>query len=330
MNKQTINQILPYLKATRIHKVEIVQNLWSNFGQIMRIHSDSQLNPSAIIKYIQPPTEMSHPTGWNSEMSRARKVKSYEMEKNFYEQHSNTCNDKLACRVPHHIFSIKKESEIILILEDLGISGFEQKKENINIEEAKLCISWLAKFHAIFLNTEVNNLWTNGTYWHLDTRQDELKVMNEHPLRKHAHVIDEKLKNSKYKTFVHGDAKVANFCFSSDNANVAAVDFQYVGGGCGMKDLAYFIGSVFNSHDCEKYEQLVLVYYFSELNKALLRLRKPIDLKELEANWRSLYSFAWADFHRFLLGWRPGHWKLHKYGEKMVDSVINQIEHPFK
>jgi Ser/Thr protein kinase RdoA (MazF antagonist) len=57
-----------------------------------------------------------------------------------------------------------------------------------------------------------------------------------------AAVIDQVLNNCSYQTIVHGDAKLANFCFSKEGA-VSAVDFQYVGGGCGMKDVAYFLGS---------------------------------------------------------------------------------------
>jgi thiamine kinase-like enzyme len=67
-------------------------------------------------------------------------------------------------------------------------------------------------------------------------------------LKEAAPVIDEKLNTCAYKTFVHGDAKLANFCFAPDG-QVAGVDFQYVGGGCGMKDVAYFIGSCLNEKD---------------------------------------------------------------------------------
>ena len=50
---------------------------------------------------------------------------------------------------------------------------------------------------------------------------------------------------------------------------VAAVDFQYVGGGCGIKDVAYFIGSCLYEEDCERYEEGLLDWYFSQLKEAL-------------------------------------------------------------
>ena len=37
--------------------------------------------------------------------------------------------------------------------------------------------------------------------------------------------------------------QLANFLFSDDHAQVGAVDFQYVGRGAAMKDVAYFAGA---------------------------------------------------------------------------------------
>ena len=59
---------------------------------------------------------------------------------------------------------------------------------------------------------------------------------------------------------------MANFCFGSEESGVAAVDFQYVGGGCGMKDLAYFVGSCFRDHEAEEREEEILNLYFKELS----------------------------------------------------------------
>ena len=89
--------------------------------------------------------------------------------------------------------------------------------------------------------------------------------------------------------------------FFEDAGNaVAAVDFQYVGGGCGMKDLAYFVGSCLDEVACESRESEILEVYFGALFKACDRLNKAIDFNALEAEWRQLYPMAWADFYRFL------------------------------
>ena len=138
--------------------------------------------------------------------------------------------------------------------------------------------------------------------------------------------IDAQLNASPYQTLVHGDAKLANFCFSADGASVAAVDFQYVGGGCGMKDVAYFIGSCLQETDCERYEADLLDWYFAALAQALDKLDRNINLDALEADWRGLYRVAWADFHRFLKGWSPGHWKIHDYSERVARQVVADLK----
>jgi thiamine kinase-like enzyme len=183
----------------------------------------------------------------------------------------------------------------------------------------------LANFHATFLGEKPENLWKKGTYWHLDTRPDELKVLKDTALKKAAGVIDQKLQQTSFKTFVHGDAKLANFCFSADGKNVAAVDFQYVGGGCGMKDVAYFIGSCLHEEECESWESDLLDIYFIALRAALDKQQKPVDADQLEKEWRSLYPLAWTDFHRFLKGWSPGHWKINSYSERLTREVIDSL-----
>lgn len=180
-------------------------------------------------------------------------------------------------------------------------------------------MAWLAKFHASYLGKVPNGLWESGTYWHLGTRPQELAVLEDQRLREAAAVIDKKLNTCEYKTFVHGDAKLANFCFAK-NGQVAGVDFQYVGGGCGMKDVAYFIGSCLNEMECERLEAQILDTYFEHLQNEMKEKNEA-----LEREWRSLYRLAWADFHRFLKGWSPGHWKINSYSERVTAEVINSL-----
>ena len=57
----------------------------------------------------------------------------------------------------------------------------------------------------------------------------------------------------------------------------------------------------------------------------LEKMDDPISLNELEKDWRPLYKVAWADFHRFMKGWSPGHWKLSDYSERVTREVIKNL-----
>ncbi len=143
-------------------------------------------------------------------------------------------------------------------------------------------MKWLANFHVTFLTQKPEGLWEIGTYWNLDTRPDEFDKIEPQELKAKAHLIDNLLNQCRFQTIVHGDAKLTNFCFSKNGKNIAAVDFQYVGGGCGMKDVAYFLGSCLSSSECESYEKELLGYYFSEMEKHLIQISSTL----LSKNWK--------------------------------------------
>jgi len=309
--------------AKSAKKVKSIQTLWSGYGEIARIKLEGASESSVIIKNIILPTQASHPRGWNTGRGHQRKVKSYEVEMAWYGEYADKCNE--TCRVPKCYTTSTKDNQHIIVLEDLDAAGYPARKSSLSTKQIHACLRWLANFHAIFLNTTPQNLWEVGTYWHLDTRPDELEVMYHPKLKAAAPIIDRTLNECRFKTLVHGDAKVANFCFSTDGASVAAVDFQYVGGGCGMKDVAYFIGSCLDEDDCESREDELLEVYFSTLVSAVKKHHPQVDVVELEKEWRRLFPVAWADFHRFLLGWSPGHWKINSYSEKVVERVIKEL-----
>jgi hypothetical protein len=316
-------EILEKTGGQSISRIEAIQDLWSGYGSIFRLHLLGAEYNSVIVKNIIRPITSNHPRGWNTETSNARKIKSYEVEKNWYEQYSNACGEN--CRIPKFIHSWLNEGESFILLEDLNDSGFPLRKSTLSQAEIIGCLKWLAHFHATFLNSESIDLWDVGTYWHLQTRPDELHKMVNGALKQAAITLDKELNDCQFLTLVHGDAKVANFCFGKTPNDVAALDFQYVGGGCGMKDVAYFLGSVLDEDQLELLEYDLLAKYFSFLKEAVDIKMVKVDFNALEIEWRRLYPIAWADFTRFLLGWMPTHQKLNGYSEKMVLRALDSI-----
>lgn len=323
MNKTFQDQLLNRLKAKELLELETIQELWSGYGTIKRYQVDGSDVGSIIIKHVCPPSASRHPRGWNSERSHLRKLRSYQVESAWYREWSQLCGS--GSPTPKCYALESEGSEFYIALEDLDASGYSARMESVSISELKVCIKWLAHFHATFMGAPTNNLWEVGTYWHLDTRPDELEKVQDKLLQQSAKSIDQLLSKARYQTIVHGDAKLANFCFSPDGKSVAAVDFQYVGGGCGMKDLAYLLGGCLSSHECERLEDSLLDYYFEVLTDVLKKRQPDLDLAALESEWRALYPPAWADFHRFLKGWSPGHWKLNSYGEKLTREVLDSL-----
>lgn len=324
MRTQIIDQILNKLGAVDLKKNQSIQSLWSNYGEIYKadlIFPDDTLK--VVIKDIYPPSKMQHPRGWNTNVSHQRKLKSYQVEENWYKNYAKRCDE--TCKVPKLYTSFFDDQRSIFILEDLDVSGFALRKSELSSDEANVCLKWLANFHAEFMSTTPLKLWNKGSYWHLDTRQEEWEQMPTSELKKHAGTLDNKLNNAKFKTLIHGDAKLANFCFTQDMSNVSAVDFQYVGGGCGIKDVVYFMGSCLSSDECEKHASSLLDSYFSMLKIALEERNFQENFNELEKEWRSLFSIAWTDFTRFLMGWMPGHQKINAYSLKLMEEALFKI-----
>jgi len=329
MDTKLRNIILKATGANELFKAGTIQSLWSGYGSIDRYGLiGSELN-TVVVKHVRLPNQSNHqqskhPRGWNTDNSHQRKLHSYQVETTWYEFWASRCNNE--CRVPHCLAVEHHENEVLMVLEDLDSSGYPARKNAVNDFEMQTCLNWLAHFHAIFMGKKPEGLWDIGTYWHLETRPDELETMQQGELKQAARLLDKTLNEAPFQTFVHGDAKLANFCFSQDGSQVAAVDFQYVGGGCGMKDVAYFISSCLNEHECESKEQVLLDGYFKTLKQALSLYQPEINPAEVEAAWRPLYEIAWTDFYRFLKGWSPGHWKIHSYSERLAHKVVSHLQ----
>lgn len=315
MNEYFRSVITERTGASSIFEKEIIQKLWSGYGRIIRIGLENASTENVVVKHVQLPKPGNHPRGWNTDIGHKRKLRSYQVETTWYTTYSKYSN----ARLPQCIAIESQNDEVLIVLEDLNEAGYPLRKTTVSWEEIAKCLHWLAQFHASFLGKVPEGLWEIGSYWHLETRPQELVVLKDQALKDAAPIINSTLNSCTYKTFVHGDAKLANFCFAK-NGRVAGVDFQYVGGGCGMKDVAYFIGSCLNESDCERLEEQILNTYFEYLQNELEERNEV-----LEAEWRSLYRVAWADFHRFLKGWSPDHWKLTSYSERVTAEVIKNL-----
>jgi len=304
--------------ATQVQQQDTLQSLWSGYGSIVRVVTDSAVHHSIIVKHIQPPAAQQHPRGWQGEVSNNRKLRSYEVEANWYQHYAGNCATLSV--VPQLLYLHDAGKHQLIVMSDLD-TQYPDRYGALPLEYAKVCLQWLARFHATHLGNEGEGLWSTGCYWHLATRQDELQAMAAGPLQNAAAAIDSALEHCQYKTLVHGDAKVANFCFDSVTPAVAAVDFQYVGVGCGMKDVAYFMGSCLSAEQCATHEAELLQTYFAQMSSLV-----PAEVMHpLEQEWRRLYSYAWADFHRFLAGWMPEHVKIDAYMQGHTARVLAEL-----
>lgn len=321
MSEMWVPFVLEATGAKAIEEKEVIQTLWSGYGEIVRVHLRGSPLPSVIVKHVQLPDAAQHPRGWDGELSHLRKIRSYEVEMEWYDRWAE--RSELA-PVPMCFGIDADETQCIILLEDLDACGFDQRNLS-NPTAIRSCLTWLAHFHATFMGEPADGLWPTGTYWHLATRPDEWEVIDDMGLKRAAKLIDDRLNNCTYQTIVHGDAKLANFCFAGEGEVVAAVDFQYVGGGCGMKDVAYFFSSCLSEEACQAQQDDLLDLYFSVLRDTLAQQEKQIDTAALEAEWRDMYAFAWADFYRFLKGWAPDHYKVNGYSQQMADDVVIRV-----
>jgi len=333
------------MMATRVVSAQLIQPLWGGYGELFRATLDGSQHTTVIVKHIKLPQPKVHPRGWNTPISHQRKLKSYQVELHWYQHYANKCLAQ--CPVPKCLYVEEKNDEILLIMEDLATLGFEQtftsfepkpashestvdnphnSHQHVSQQQIKACLSWLAYFHAQHLAIEPTGLWDCGSYWHLATRPDELAALTDIALQQAAQQIDQTLQQCQFQTLIHGDAKLANFCFTTTGDRVASVDFQYVGKGCGMKDVILLLSSCLPYQYCEQDVPDLLDYYFGQLKQALSEYQPHVDPQTVENEWRPFYCVAWADFQRFMKGWSPTHWKINSYTEAVTQQALLQLK----
>lgn len=300
--------------ARQVAERHLIQRLWGGCGDLWRLRLDGDSQGTVILKEIRFPTD-------SRSMSDARKRRSYLAEENWYRSYSADCPP--TCRVARLLACRDTEQGLCLLLEDLGMQGYQPARPPSR--QRMLCgVRWLATLHARFFGVTPMGLWEQGTYWHLDTRPDEYRQMPAGPLKEHARSFDRALREARFQTIVHGDAKPANFLWAPDDS-AAAVDFQYVGGGCGVRDLAYFLDCCLGEERAMAEIESWLDHYFQHLRRALVKHGHGSQGEEVEREWRRLFPVAWTDFNRFYQGWtHPG--PLGAFSRRQLELAIQASE----
>ncbi|WP_350354881.1 phosphotransferase [Shewanella spartinae] len=268
-------------------------------------------------------------------------MRSYQVELNWYRDFACRCRGML--NLPQLIAAKEdtENQEMLLVMSDLDAQGFDQRRINLTQAELYASIEWLARFHALFTyeafpkedtldDASYAGLWPIGSYWHLATRPDELAVMTDSPLKRAAEAIDARLNQARFQTLVHGDAKVANFCFHKEIETlgvdgVAALDYQYVGAGIGIKDFIYLLGSCLDEAQLVTNYDAACSHYFKTLKQQLSGRWAAEQIEALVTEWYVLLPFAWADFERFLAGWQPEHHKRNGFSQDMTQRVLKAL-----
>ena len=84
--------------AREARRGEVLQSLWSGYGEIVRYYLSGGPIDNVIVKHVIFPSAVDHPRGWHNDHAHQRKVRSYEVEMAWYQDWSSRCDE--ACRVP--------------------------------------------------------------------------------------------------------------------------------------------------------------------------------------------------------------------------------------
>ncbi|KAB8264011.1 hypothetical protein BDV32DRAFT_118001 [Aspergillus pseudonomiae] len=192
-----------------------------------------------------------------------------------------------------------------------------------------------------------DKLWLNGGYTYLATRQKELASLVEDTDSEWSAALCEPPQGSAlsiadqvadfltpcgrpYESYIHGDVKSENLFTTSSGDEVAFFDFQYVGLGLGVCDLAkLFTCSVpldMLTDDYDVPDELAMddgERALLERYRETLLARRPSRMKEFDYPMNLLirhWETALVDWCRFQASW--GFWGNTEWLEARVRSIL--------
>lgn len=175
-----------------------------------------------------------------------------------------------------------------------------------------------------------------GCYWHLDTRQQEFSSISRSwaDLKAVASRVDSVLQGQRadgsatncHQTVVHGDFKIENLLWDADG-RCCAYDFQYVGKGLGVRDLAYMFcsGVDIDVLEEDRGEQQLLQHYHNALTKQLSKNGKAEAAQRYSCDTMvAQFELCLVDYVRFMAGW--GMWGNAEWASDRARDVLKRLD----
>jgi hypothetical protein len=211
----------------------------------------------------------------------------YEREVRFYEQIA----DKVELRTPRCYFGAfdAATGDYVLLLEDLGPATVGDQLAGCKVEQAKLAIRELAKFHATWWNSPALDKldWMPGldAEWYIQAVEDGYAQawgpfaefskayltpeLSDVGLRygKSIRKVMTRFGSELPATIVHGDYRLDNLFFASPQggAEFAVIDWQISARGGGIFDVAYFLSGTLPEAERKARERDIVKLYHDTL-----------------------------------------------------------------
>lgn len=142
MKQEYQDLILQACGASSLQVGAKIQTLWSGYGEIVRLHLKGCDRPSVVVKHVKFPKETKHPCDWNSDRSHMRKVRSYQVETYWYQNYHT--NPK--CRTPACLAALSQGDEMLIVLEDLDVVGYDKRRYIFIISRQREHIYYIWQF----------------------------------------------------------------------------------------------------------------------------------------------------------------------------------------
>jgi aminoglycoside/choline kinase family phosphotransferase len=222
----------------------------------------------------------------------------YEREVSFYQHLAAT----IATRTPRCSFAERDDTDnFLLLLEDLSPSAVIDQFSGVSIGTARAGLSALAGLHGpTHAKTSLHDAaWLRGVSTELQPLYESvLPILFDQFLERYDARLDEELRTmvlalkdrlalfSDYVTpfpcVTHGDFRTDNLLIDACDGSVAlaVVDWQTIGVGSPLLDVAYFLTTSLSSEDCARHEFELLDYYLTKMHDYGVEI--PIDVARQE------------------------------------------------